>query len=98
MKRTKYDIQLWGIGEELSWKKLLVIEQLIGTLGHQNSDIEGSLNASAVLIELVETEKTLQIFMENEGKLVGHMFEIAVDPSNGPNQPYLLSVLLAMAK
>ena len=36
--------------------------------------------------------------MENEGKLVGYMFEIAVDPSNGPNQPYLLSVLLAMAK
>ena len=26
MKRTKYDIQLWGIGEELSWKKLVVIE------------------------------------------------------------------------
>ena len=79
-------------------KKLLVVQELIGTLGHKNSDIEGSLNASAVLIELVETDKTLEIFMEDEGKLIGDMFEMAVDPSNGPNQSYLLNVLLAMAK
>jgi len=70
----------------LNEKKLLVTQELISALGHKNRDIEASLNACAVLIELVESEKTLEIFMEDEGRLVGHMFDLAVDPSNGPNQ------------
>jgi len=70
----------------LNEKKLLVTNELISTLSHKNRDMEASLNACAVLIELVESEKTLEIFMEDEGRLVGQMFDLAVDPSNGPNQ------------
>ena len=70
----------------LNEKKLFVTNKLISALGHKNRDIEASLNACAVLIELVESEKTLEIFFEDEGRLVGHMFDLGIDPSNGPNQ------------
>ena len=72
--------------QTLNEKKLLVTQKLISALSHKNRDIEASLNACAVLIELVESEKTLEIFMEDEARLVGHMFDLAVDPSNGANQ------------
>ncbi len=43
----------------LEEKKLLVIESLIHKLSHKNSDdIEVSLNAHSVLIEMIDTDKT----------------------------------------
>jgi hypothetical protein len=43
----------------LEKKKRYVVKELIMALSHKNyKDCEASLNASAVLIELVETEKT----------------------------------------
>ncbi len=43
----------------------MVVDNLIGTLSHRNrDDIEASLNAKAVLIDLIETEKTFELFME----------------------------------
>ena len=51
----------------LNEKKLFVTRELIASLGHKNRDVETALNASAVLIELVESEKSLEIFMENDG-------------------------------
>jgi hypothetical protein len=43
----------------LEKKKRFVIRELIMTLGITNyKDIEASLNASSVLIEMIETEKT----------------------------------------
>ena len=47
----------------LNEKKLFVIMKLISALGHGNRDMEASLNAQDVLIELIETEKTLEIFL-----------------------------------
>jgi hypothetical protein len=44
-------------------KKMFVITQLISSLSHINREMEASLNAQDVLIELVETEKTLEIFL-----------------------------------
>ena len=55
----------------LEKKKVMVIKELIKILSHINSkDQEASLNARAVLIELIETEKTFELFMMNEAELV----------------------------
>lgn len=70
----------------LNEKKLFVTRELIASLSHKNRDVETALNASAVLIELVESEKSLEIFMENDGQLVGEMIDLAIDPSNSTNQ------------
>ena len=45
-------------------KRLFVIKELIQMLGHRNRDIEKSLNASAVLLDLVKYEKTRAVFFE----------------------------------
>lgn len=67
----------------LEEKKILVVSELISTLSHKNrDDQEASLNARSVLIDLIETEKTFEIFMKNEAQLVSKMVELAADPSN----------------
>ena len=77
----------------------MVVKELIKTMSHKNrDDTEASLNAKTVLIDLIETEKTFEIFMENDAELVSKMVELAADPSNQFNQQYLLSVLLAISK
>ena len=44
----------------------MVVKELLVTLSHKNrNDIEKSLNSSSVLIELIETDKTFQIFNNN---------------------------------
>jgi len=64
---------------------------LITSLSHKNRDnIEEALNASAVLIELIELEKTFEIFLDNKAELLGRIMELAADPSNKFNQQYLL--------
>lgn len=60
--------------------------------------MEASLNAQDVLIELVETEKTLDIFLQDNGAFINQLMELAIDPSNSHNQPYLLKVLLKLAQ
>ena len=72
---------------------------MISTLSHKNREnIEASLNASSVLIELVELEKTFEIFMDNDAELIGQIMELAVDPSNSFNQKYLLQILIVICK
>lgn len=61
------------------------------------------MNASTLLIDLIDQENrggssALGIFMEDDGKIVGRIVELATDPSNGFNQQYLLAVLLALTK
>ena len=83
----------------LEQKKIMVVRELISTLSHKNrDDVEASLNAKSVLIDLIETEKTFEIFMQNEAAMVHQMVELAADPSNQFNQQYLLSILLVIAK
>jgi hypothetical protein len=75
----------------LETKKIMVVKELIKTLSHKNrDDQEASLNARSVLIDLIETEKTFEIFMQNNADLVNQMVELAADPSNQFNQQYLL--------
>lgn len=77
----------------------MVINGLIGTLGYRNrGDIEDSLNSTQILIEMVELEKTFEIFMTNGAEKVGTIIELAVDCSNQFNQQYLLQVLMAICK
>lgn len=38
------------------------------------------------------------MFFENDGALVNLIIELAIDPTNSFNQPYLLAVLLAICK
>jgi hypothetical protein len=65
----------------------MVINELINTLGYsKNTDLEASLNASEVLMDLVANEKTLDIFMEEDAELIGEIMELAVDPMNSHNQ------------
>lgn len=55
----------------LETKKIMVVKELIKTLSHKNrDDQEASLNARSVLIDLIETEKTFEIFMQNNADLV----------------------------
>lgn len=75
----------------LETKKIMVVKELIKTLSHKNrDDQEASLNARSVLIDLIETEKTFEIFMQNNADLVNQMVVLAADPSNQFNQQYLL--------
>ena len=60
--------------------------------------MEASLNAQDVLMELVETEKTLEVFLQDDGMLITQMLDLAIDPSNSHNQPYLLRVLHILVK
>jgi len=83
----------------LASKKEQVIGNLINMLDHRNkSDIEISLNSSTVLVELIEIEKTFEIFFKNNAKLVSRIIELAIDPSNSFNQKYLMHVLLQICK
>ena len=83
----------------LQEKKLMVIGSLIDVLGHRNrDDIEDSLNATQILIEMVELEKTFEIFMMDGAEKVGTIIELAVDCSNQHNQQYLLQILVAICK
>jgi hypothetical protein len=67
----------------LEEKKIMVVNELIKTLGHKNqNDMEASLNAKAILIDLIETEKTFEIFMNNDAQIIATMVELAADPSN----------------
>lgn len=83
----------------LQEKKHMVIDGLIGILSYRNrANLEDSLNATSILIEMVELEKTFEIFMLNRAEKVGTIMELAVDCSNSFNQPYLLQLLLAICK
>ena len=67
----------------LEQKKIMVVRELINTLGHKNrDDVEASLNAKAVLIDLIETEKTFELFMNDDAAMISQMVELAADPSN----------------
>jgi len=83
----------------LNRKKREVIKQLIMAMSHSNrDDLEASLNASTVLIDLIEIEKQFELFFENDGSLINLIIELAIDPTNSFNQQYLLAVLLAICK
>ena len=70
----------------LTEKRRLVIDQLIEKLTHSNrNDLENSLNASQILVELVETEKIFEIFMEDDAKRVARLLDLAIDCSNSFN-------------
>ena len=48
-------------------------------------DLENSLNSSQILVELLETEKIFEIFMEDNAKRVGRLIDLAIDCSNSFN-------------
>jgi len=83
----------------LEKKKQMVVTSLVRLLGFRNQDsLEDSLNAMYILIEMVEVDKTFELFMGNDAEIVGDLVELAVDPENQFNQQYLLSVLLSITK
>ena len=83
----------------LATKKSMVIDELISKLSHKNhNDIESSLNAKSVLIDLIETEKTFELFLENDCEKIDKLFELALDPSNAFNQQHILSILMTVCK
>ena len=83
----------------LEKKKQMVVTSLVRLLGFRNQDsLEDSLNAMYILIEMVEVDKTFELFMGNDAEIVGDLVELAVDPENEFNQQYLLSVLLSITK
>lgn len=82
-KMTGEQAQMYKILQD---KKHMVINELIGILGHRNRDnLEDSLNAVSILVEMVELEKTFEIFMMNGAEKVGTIMELAVDPTNSFN-------------
>ena len=82
-KMTGEQAQMYKILQD---KKHMVISGLIGTLSYRNTDnLEDSLNATQILIEMVELEKTFEIFMMNGAEKVGNIMELAVDCTNSFN-------------
>ena len=70
----------------LQQKKVMVIDGLLGILSYKNQgDMEGSINSMEILIELVEIEKTFDVFMMNKAEKVGTIMELAIDCSNSFN-------------
>lgn len=70
----------------LQRKKVMVVDGLLSTLSYKNrSNLDDSINATEILIELVEIEKTFDIFMMNKADKVGTIMELAVDCSNSFN-------------
>ena len=64
----------------------MVINGLIGILSYRNKDnTEDSLNATQILIEMVELDKTFDIFMMNGAEKVGTIMDLALDCSNAFN-------------
>lgn len=67
----------------LQQKKLMVIDGLLSILGYKNQvNMEDSINSMEILIELIEIEKTFDIFMMNKAEKVGTIMELAIDCSN----------------
>ena len=70
----------------LQEKRIMVIDSLLGILSYKNQgNLEDSMNAMDILIELVELEKTFDIFMMNKAEKVGIIMELAIDCSNSFN-------------
>lgn len=77
----------------------MVISRLISGLSHLNrGNMEVSLNSSAVLIELIEIEKTFELFFANNCSYIRRIIELAIDPSNEFNQKFLLHILVQLCK
>jgi hypothetical protein len=51
-----------------------------------------------VLIELIEIEKTFELFFANDSAFIRKIVELAIDPSNSFNQKYLLNILVQVCK
>jgi hypothetical protein len=73
----------------------MVIGKLINGLSHKNKgNVEVALNSSTVLVELIEIEKTFELFFSNNAIFIKKLVELAIDPSNEFNQKYLLHILV----
>lgn len=82
----------------LQQKKLMVVDGLLSSLSYQNgSNFEDSINATAILIELVEVERTFELFMLNKAEKTGEIIELATDCANSFNQHHLLSIIQAIS-
>ena len=70
----------------LDSKKTMVLKQLINQMGYRNTNnMEASLNASSVLIELIEMEKTFELFWQDDAEIINSIVELAIDPLNSFN-------------
>lgn len=85
--------------ELLSQKKKYVIEKLLDNLSLMHRGDEGlALSTQQVLIDLVELEKTLAIFYQDDGALLERLMNLISDSANSFNHKYLMQVLLTLAK
>jgi hypothetical protein len=49
----------------------MVIRELVGMLGHRHKDnTELALNSSTVLMELIEIDKTFELFFKDDGSII----------------------------
>ena len=72
---------------------------MVDQLSHRAApDDEAALSAQQILIEMIETEKTCELFFENNAEILGRIMDLAVDCSNVFNQKYLLAVLSALVR
>jgi hypothetical protein len=67
----------------LNNKKNMVVDELIKQLGHKNrDDIDTSLNACNILIDLAELDKTKELFFDRNADRIGKIIDLALDPQN----------------
>ena len=70
----------------LEEKKADIVGKLITKLSHINkNDMEAALSASQILIDIVEIEKTIEIFFDNDAKYLHQLIVLAVDCENKSN-------------
>lgn len=60
--------------------------------------MDDSLNSMTVLTELIETERSLDLFFQNDAKFLRRLFDLSVDPLNSFNHKFLLNLILTVCK
>jgi hypothetical protein len=80
----------------LQEKKQEVIQYLISRLSSKNTDIEQTLNAHTILLELTDNDATYGKLVEKENLIP--LIKAACDINNTLNQGYALNILINIIK
>ena len=82
------------LDELLTTKKKYVIEKLLDNLSLMKRGNDGlALSTQQILIDLIEIDKTLSIFYEDDARLLKRMMALISDTANTFNHKYLMAVL-----
>lgn len=82
--------------EVLNQKKQEVVDFLISKLSYHNKDLEQTMNAHSVLLELADNEQTFGKLVEKEN--LTNLIKAACDINNTVNQAYALNIIITIIR